>query len=269
MAQTNLDLNASSLFANLITFQWGASSVARYIRDFKNFTDDLAQVYTALPLLQIDMKKQGGGADDEGIVLTMPSVRPIDSMLLQFPYNPVDVIVEELDTTDLTTRRVTFKGRISRIIGNKNGRSGVNEVTVGGIKTRFSAPLGIPCLNTCAWNFGDKSCKIDLATLQLSTTCVSVAKNIITMASSAHAAGYWSRGFVTVDGLNLMIREHSDVSELRMIDNVPLTWAGLTLNLIPGCDKTKATCSTKFSNIANFGGFGIAIPKYHPVYETQ
>jgi hypothetical protein len=31
--------------------------------------------------------------------------------------------------------------------------------------------------------------------------------------------------------------------------------AGTTVTLFPGCDHTLATCSGKFSNTANYGGF--------------
>jgi uncharacterized phage protein (TIGR02218 family) len=31
--------------------------------------------------------------------------------------------------------------------------------------------------------------------------------------------------------------------------------AGDTFTVYPGCDKTQATCTSKFSNLINFGGF--------------
>jgi uncharacterized phage protein (TIGR02218 family) len=42
-----------------------------------------------------------------------------------------------------------------------------------------------------------------------------------------------------------------------------LPTAGDTFTIYPGCDKTQATCASKFSNLANFGGF-----PYVPVPET-
>jgi hypothetical protein len=77
--------------------------------------------------------------------------------------------------------------------------------------------------------------------------------------------GYWSLGRITftsgaLNGLSAFITGSNSSGQLQM--SVPLPSApatGVTFSIIPGCDKTVATCLTKFNNIANYTGCS-AIP---------
>ncbi|QAY01769.1 UNVERIFIED: putative tail assembly protein [Vibrio phage OPA17] len=49
-----------------------------------------------------------------------------------------------------------------------------------------------------------------------------------------------------------------------LLDAVPVGLAvGMTVTLTAGCDRTKATCQSKFNNLANYGGY-LAVPNKNP-----
>ena len=81
-----------------------------------------------------------------------------------------------------------------------------------------------------------------------------------TGAAAAQVDGYFSNGVITFtsgsnSGLSFPVKANTgDVMELflRSFANIQV---GDTFSVKAGCDKTLATCKTKFSNVANFGGF--------------
>lgn len=57
-------------------------------------------------------------------------------------------------------------------------------------------------------------------------------------------------------GLRMMIRSSLSIGKLSLIAPMPFDVSvGDTLTTYPGCDKTVATCTNKFANRVNFGGF--------------
>ncbi|WVX90535.1 tail assembly protein [Vibrio phage VpP2 MP] len=49
-----------------------------------------------------------------------------------------------------------------------------------------------------------------------------------------------------------------------LLDAVPIGLAvGMEVSLVAGCDRTKATCQSKFNNLANYGGY-LAVPTKNP-----
>lgn len=52
------------------------------------------------------------------------------------------------------------------------------------------------------------------------------------------------------------------------VDDIPLELTGppFTISIVPGCDRTAATCNSRYSNLANFGGFDM-IPDYNPTID--
>lgn len=270
MAQNDLDVKNTAFYVNLVTFTWGDSSVQRYTSGVRSITDDsTGQAFAALPAMKIDFSTQNGGGEDKPITILMPPVHPIDKHLLGTAFAPVTVKVEEMDVRDQNTKRTLFLGFISKVLANKNGKADQSEVTVAGLKSLLRAPLGIPACNTCVWKFGDKNCKIPLGPLKIASTVSSVTGSLIVVAEASKAPPYFFRGYVTVDGLSLMVREHQSNQNLLLVEPAPVAWASQACILTPGCDKTTTDCNDKWNNIQNFGGFGIGIPKHHPIFETQ
>ena len=85
---------------------------------------------------------------------------------------------------------------------------------------------------------------------------------------SAKADGYYDNGQImfTSGANNGLVKAVKSYFDQQFLFNSPLPFApsaGDTFIAYPGCDKTQATCTTKFSNLVNFEGF-----PYVPAPET-
>lgn len=122
------------------------------------------------------------------------------------------------------------------------------------------------CLNT----LGDGLCGVDLAAAAVTgtTTSASTADRTTFDHAMSQAAGWFDLGVVTITsgsnaGIKRTVRQHT-ASKLQVLQPWPTPVAsGTTFAVRPGCDKTQATCTTKFANLARFRGM-----PYIPVAET-
>ena len=115
-----------------------------------------------------------------------------------------------------------------------------------------------PCTN-CLF---DANCGLDSDDWDV-TGAVASGSNarIIKLSGNAatKAAGYFKLGMVeitsgTYDGVKRRIKGHAgkNIQVFPPLASAPA--AGVTLRLWPGCNKTKATCTTRFNNFAQFRG---------------
>lgn len=152
------------------------------------------------------------------------------------------------------------------------------RLTFRHLKGLLQVPLGISATPLCAWAFGDKTCGVDTSLLTETGTVASVGRKAVFLTDPGDSAmltaspdnDYWRRGFLTVNGLSIGIRHWDKVTdkfEFRLVSDPPPSWVGETVTLTPGCPKTPEICDSRWSNLEKFGGFGIAIPQYHPVTE--
>jgi uncharacterized protein len=85
-------------------------------------------------------------------------------------------------------------------------------------------------------------------------------QSIITTASIGAAPPFFTQGLITLltgfnAGLSFSIKQQLSTTSLQLANAMPLPLAiGDTFVALPGCDKTAATCSSKFGNLINFGG---------------
>ena len=121
----------------------------------------------------------------------------------------------------------------------------------------------------CNRTLFDTGCGLNRATYASSKLVQAGSTKMLLNATLAQANGYFDLGSVIfVDGPNAgmtrMVKSYT-VGALRL--SSPLTYTpglGDTFTVYPGCDKTQATCTSKYSNSANFRGF-----PYIPVAETS
>lgn len=185
------------------------------------------------------------------------------------PFGPGETETEEL--VELGTYR------LFRSLLNAQQEKGRIRFGFRDHRGMLHSPLGIPMTPTCAWALGDKSCQVDTAAAEETVTVevVSRKKMTITGADVAVVTGqpdytYWERGYVTFESLSVGIRTWDgagDVYDFHLVHDVPVGWVGETVTLTPGCDKTPATCASRWSNLEQIGCFGIAIPRHHLVTE--
>ena len=111
----------------------------------------------------------------------------------------------------------------------------------------------------------DVNCGISKAGKTLSGTVSSATKTTVTTATAgitAKAAGYFDLGMIVFTSGALGLKRFAvsaggwDGSTFKLA--LPMSVApsaGDTFNVYPGCDRSYATCNTKYSNLAQFRGF--------------
>lgn len=103
-------------------------------------------------------------------------------------------------------------------------------------------------------------CNVDKAAYAVPGTvsAVNAARTVITIPeAAAHPNGYFLGGFLALaDGTMRFISAHAG-SSITLASPAPVLagYTGNDLLLYPGCGRNRETCSTKFNNILNFGGW--------------
>ena len=118
---------------------------------------------------------------------------------------------------------------------------------------------------TCSFSLGDSDCTLDLSGLSVLSTSFSISGSVITVPEITQADGYFTNGFI-ITSQQERAYILSQVGTTLTIDR-PLLYEAASLHVYPGCNKTYETCSTKFSNGINFGGFP-DVPLTNPVTES-
>lgn len=178
--------------------------------------------------------------------------------------------------------------RIDRLFMDSNGQQIGTTIRFSGFigeveeltrsYAKFSANAGTQLLSMelpaiimqpgCTNTLFDARCTLNKASFADNNTVQngSTVNKLISL--SAKADGYFDNGqLLFTSGANngLVKAVRSYVGQVFFF-NSPLPFApspGDTFAAYPGCDKTQATCTSKFSNLANFEGF-----PYVPVPET-
>jgi uncharacterized phage protein (TIGR02218 family) len=152
-----------------------------------------------------------------------------------------------------------FSGRINEVVASRYESSfpvnSDSELLNVDIPRNVYQPS---CLNTLY----DASCGITRTGSSVTATSVTNATLTSFNCNTALASGYFDLGFaVCVTGSNAgiqrTIKSQAGVSQaITTIQPWPATVGiGDTFMLYAGCDKTKATCTAKFSNIVRFRAF--------------
>lgn len=150
----------------------------------------------------------------------------------------------------------------------------VARVELKGLRDRLQQQIGEVITKNCPWDLGDSRCGIALIYVTVSTTVRSVTSNRIFAVNPAGLNGeadYYTGGLITFGTVSPQaLNERARPAEIKaytpgtsgadatieLFESMPFrVGVGDAVSLRPGCDKTLATCSAKFGNVRNFGGF--------------
>ncbi len=187
----------------------------------------------------------------------------------------------DFDKAQITVRRLFMdsalnqQGTVIRFVGNIGDLDQLSRTMA-----KFTCKSKVEDLNiqlprnilqpTCMHTLFDAGCALNKSAFAVNGTVQagSTVNKLITNLTQADS--YFDNGqLVFTSGAN-----NGHVAAVRTYTNsggtvyffMPLPTApaiGDTFTIYPGCDKTQATCTAKFSNVTNFGGF-----PYVPVPET-
>jgi uncharacterized phage protein (TIGR02218 family) len=142
-------------------------------------------------------------------------------------------------------------------------QSGQYVAELRGLHDLLQRPIGAYYTPECRYDLGDSNCAVNIAaqTVTGAVTAVTDTANFSDNTRS-ESDGLFNYGKLTwTGGANAGLS-----MEVKNWDGVGLTFTlwlpmpnaievGDTYAVYPGCDKRFATCQSKFSNAANFGGF--------------
>jgi hypothetical protein len=282
--QSSLDTANASVFATLVTFTWGNGNIVRYCR----WTSDISiggVTFTSAPEMSVEMEKSfNGGTSDTPMKIKLRMIRPpVNDLSEVFPHATVSVLIEELSPLDPLSRREVFLGTVREVKAQPGGTSQLAELQVVGIKTRFGSILSLQLTTTCQWTFGKEKgspCEIDAVAMRLTGEAVLNWEDVLNRVRVVFdpmpvllEAERWRMGYMERDGCRITILkvnrtndEDFIVDTFDLAKSPPPSWEGMEVTLTPGCSKTISNCRY-WNNETRFGGFGIATPGYHPVYE--
>lgn len=145
-------------------------------------------------------------------------------------------------------------------IGQVELQDGIFKAELRGLTQALQQQIVELYTPDCRADLGDARCKVDLGPLTVTGTVTAATDRYgFTDSSRTEADGYWNGGLVTWngganDGRKMEIGTSANgvfTLFLPMSGNIAV---GDTYSLQPGCDKTFATCKTRYSNANNFRG---------------
>jgi hypothetical protein len=271
-------------FAYLLAEFTYHTSAVRYTDYTSDVTDVAGNTYTSTPSMAIvDLPAVGGALEARPLKLELPSNAFTSALANGEPHAPVTVVlraaikefsIDSKAATATDRELVLFRGRVVRGVRNLNGRTDSIRLEAIATKGRLAIPLGIAATPTCRWPFAGEICGVDTSAFQQSTTVDAIDGARITAGAAFTDHGdatLYHRGYVERNGLRIHVRHYDgnvNTRHLYLAERVPAAWLSQTVTVHPGCDHTAATCDARWSNIARFGGMGVAIPNYHPVHEV-
>ena len=107
----------------------------------------------------------------------------------------------------------------------------------------------------CRHALFDPGCGVNNQAYKLAGTVASFSGlNVTSSTFLSQASGWLTGGYLRVAGVPRMITNHSgDTITLSAV--LPGLAVGVAFEAFAGCDRTFATCQSKFGNSLNFGGF--------------
>lgn len=177
--------------------------------------------------------------------------------LLAGLYDYAEIEIFIVNYEDLTQGKLVVKrGRLGEVTLN----SQMFQAEVRGLTQHLSQTIGDVFSPSCRAILGDSKCKVALAGFTVSATVSEVVNNQTFKATTlTEAAGWYTGGEVewtsgNNDSRKMEVKEFASTQVVLALPMGKSIQVGDTFDIIAGCDKTRETCQSKFSNIINFRG---------------
>ncbi|MDF2097319.1 DUF2163 domain-containing protein [Aquibaculum arenosum] len=187
-------------------------------------------------------------------------------------YDGAEVTIWQVDWADPSAeRRLLARGTIGEV--SADTAEGGFRAELRGMAGQLAQPIGEVYQPLCRADLGDARCGVNLGPLTVATTVTALGgggpfeaadPRSLELAASV-ADGAYNYGLLTFtgganQGLAFEIAE-SDGGRVHLFERPPHDVAlGDAVTIVPGCDKTLATCRERYSNLVNFRGDAVLRP---------
>ena len=200
--------------------------------------------------------------EKSSLELTVPADNPI-SVLFNAgpPESTIGVTLLRRHRADDDEQYITvFKGRVgAREVKGQEAILSCEPVSTSAKRVGLRLVYDV----ICPHSLYDSRCNVLRTSFQVSATVLSLdGVTAIVQGASAFPDGWFSYGIIEVGAISRMINKHVGVG-LTLMHPLPQESIGAACVLLPGCDKLRATCELKYSNIANYGGYSW-LPEKNP-----
>lgn len=298
MAPIVLDL-AAKRATTFVEISYGSPVVFQRYTDADEDTVFETNTYTSRPSLEVTIPPYTGMLTENSPIVIIPLAVSgvIDTFVDEisngraFAPMTVRVVVSlEADPPGPIDRlQELFKGVVTITIRNHQGRLDQVALKCVTFKQESDRPCGLQANPQCYYRFQGRGCVVDsppgsmsyisavtpVLPATRSPTVLSIVRDLLTLTAAPTGGPFtdtlFHRGFFERNGLEVGIREWAfgAPAVFLMERPPPAEWVGNTVTLHQGCDKTILTCANRYSNDSFFGGFGVGIRDYNPVFEVR
>jgi uncharacterized phage protein (TIGR02218 family) len=174
----------------------------------------------------------------------------------------------QVEYLQVNWRDTSMGAEILRVgqIGEIQRKRGQYTAELRGLIQFLQSNIGGIVAPSCDADLGDTRCKIDLEGspgFRVAGTVLSVtSRRVFVVADLGKPTGWFDGGEVTFtsganDGIRMEVKQQENSPDM-LETQLPMPYdvaPGDAFTIVPGCDKTKATCIAKFHNVVNFRGF--------------
>jgi len=206
----------------------------------------------------------GLSVDNSQAVGVLSSDGLTDEDIEQGLYDGAAVVQYLVNWLDVDQRVLLFRGSMGEI---KRG-SGAFEAELRSLSEGMNQPIGRAYLRQCDAQLGDARCGVDVLGPEFTADgelTFAVGQRVLHMKGlGGFDVGWFLQGQVTfLTGANAGAARIIKVDQTKGLHRIVEIWEDLRhpiavgdiVRVTAGCNKTKATCKNKFSNLLNFRGF--------------
>lgn len=260
-------------FASLETSVESGQPVELYEFVYQNVTTRFTSADRDITIGPVTYLAVSGGierseVEDAGRNISNPSITlntrtdfvPIQVFSAYPPSDVVNLTIRRVHASDLTDLAVIWSGRVLSVEWGADRA----KVTCQNIYTRLKQPglrrqYGRNCPHVL-YSPNDGECTLVRTPFKVVATLTSaVGITIVASAFGSQPDGYFNGGVLDLETDPGVFQKRGIKTHVGTTITIthPLNElvTGASVDVYPGCDKTQATCITKFNNVVNFGGF--------------
>lgn len=174
------------------------------------------------------------------------------------PSSPVRIYIYQLHENDPDVNfKVVWVGKIQEVKREALDRAKFITASVASSFTRNG--LRLTYGRSCPYALYDHNCRVNLSNFAFKGVQIIAfdGANITVNLPSGIAEGYFTGGFMewSIDGVTELRGLKTQVNnKIGVLGGTHGIYAGMSITLYPGCDRTINTCHAKFNNHLNYGG---------------